>query len=194
MIWQVQLGYFHPSLSPWSDQLMNRFQYLFGPSQNGAFDLWNRGIRTLFLADWCDQLICELIVFDCCSTEGNGKVVAWQPGDFEVTVRVYRPHKASQAMKTVYPSNDIWVHSLQTLAELKDVITCANNDILVGDIYSTTPAAEVMDVKNLVKSGVFLFGDTFYTDLRVVNNERYGEEIQKWMTNQPGSYQNESSS
>lgn len=92
-------------------------------------------------------------------------------------------------MKTVYPSNDIWVHSSQTLAELKDTITCANNDILVGDIYSMTSEAEVVDAKNLVKSGVFLFGDTFYTDLRVVNNERYGEEIQKWMANQPGRHQ-----
>ena len=103
-----------------------------------------------------------------------------------MTVRVYRP--TSQGSKAVYPSNDIWVRSSQTLAELKDSITCANNDIVVGDIYSTRPEAEVVDVKNLVKSGVFLFGNTFYTDLRVVNNENYGQEIQNWMAYQPGEH------
>jgi len=116
---------------------------------------------------------------------GTNVTECWKAGDFEMSVRVYRPHRASQPGRTVYPSSDIWVRNSQTLDELKDAITCANNDILVGDIYSTRPKAEVMNVKNLVTSGVFLFGNTFYTDLRDITNARYGDEIQTWMSHQP---------
>ena len=108
--------------------------------------------------------------------------------DVVVTVRVYKPFGAAHGRsQSVVVSQDILMHGSQRLSELRDVITCPNDDVLIGDVtqLSAVSGSQVVTVKSIMKSALLFIGDTFYSDERDVTNiKNYGEPISTWLAQQ----------
>jgi len=109
-------------------------------------------------------------------------ILSLKPKEIVLTIRMYNPFKYihSEKMKVPTHSQDFLVLGSQPLSALRDKISCLNDSIAVGDLTSTSPDAAQVAIKELIPSGMFFIGDTFYCDFRDTASKDYGEWIASW--------------
>ena len=105
--------------------------------------------------------------------------------DIVLSVRVFKPVESTQCGSSrsngsAAVSQDILIHGSQMLNQLRDVITCCNDDVLIGNVTQQAPA-ELVPIKSLTKSAVIFVGDTFYSDQRDFTSIDCGANILQWM-------------
>lgn len=111
-----------------------------------------------------------------------------EPGqDILVYIRVYNPfihrsHSCSvEKLLKISVNSVIVMLGSQTLAQLRDKITCIS-DLSISTDISDSPKRNTTgpSAKEVYKSGFFYIEDTFYNDFRDSSNIDYSEVIRKW--------------
>lgn len=115
------------------------------------------------------------------------------PGeDILVSVRIYQPftQRARKAQKTecgslLRLSNVTAILGSQTLAELRDKITCIADYTISKECSGNLDNALGPMAKDVYKSGFFFIEDTFYNDTRCPTNVDYSKVIIDWAQRRP---------
>ncbi|XP_078039360.1 proximal sequence element A Pbp49 [Augochlora pura] len=114
------------------------------------------------------------------------------PGqDILVFVRTYHPfaqrikNPTKQCATTLRLNNIIAVLGSQTLAHLRDKISCITDNTISKETSDDLENAIGPMAKDVYKSGFFFIEDTFYNDTRCPENIDYSKVIIEWAQRRP---------
>jgi len=95
------------------------------------------------------------------------------PGEVLISVSIYHPTRRR-------PQCMFNVHSNQKLTELKDVISCPSDKIVLGEFSNNPNMVGAKTSKEVTGSSFFMIEQTFYNDTRNPLNRDYSRTIMDW--------------
>ena len=119
------------------------------------------------------------------------------PGkDFLVYIRIYAPFKnrvynktAAQLIKVTL-SNVVSILGSQTLADLRDKISCISDLSIITEMSENPVIKPGPSAKDIYNSAFFFIEGTFYNDMRHPNNKDNSHVIREWAkTREIGSFE-----
>ncbi|XP_003398260.2 snRNA-activating protein complex subunit 3 [Bombus terrestris] len=124
--------------------------------------------------------------------EATNEICAVPGHDILIFVRIYYPflHRGKSAPKTECGTllrlhNIIAVLGSQTLAQLRDKISCIADYSISRECSNNLDNAIGPMAKDVYKSGFFFIEDTFYNDMRCPTNIDYSQVIINWAQRRP---------
>ncbi|XP_003486019.1 snRNA-activating protein complex subunit 3 [Bombus impatiens] len=124
--------------------------------------------------------------------EATNEMCAIPGHDILIFVRIYYPflHRGKSAPKTECGTllrlhNVIAILGSQTLAQLRDKISCIADFSISRECSNNLDNAIGPMAKDVYKSGFFFIEDTFYNDMRCPTNVDYSKVIINWAQRRP---------